>query len=288
MNMISRRLALAALLAAACALSPLPLHAAGRAECLSLQSKILKQSVPYCVLLPPSYDSDKNRLYPVLYFLHGLGGNERSFLESGGINLVQDLWDQRKIGEFLMVFPDGYDSFYINSYDGRFRYEDFFLREFIPDIETRYRVEPGRKFRGISGISMGGYGALHLAFAHPKIFGSVSAHSAALMEKLPQFSGNGPPGLAKVNPEYWNENNPLTLAKFAHLSGLEIYFDCGTEDDYGFYAGAKILDEELAKRRIPHEFHLYPGAHNWEYFAAHIPASLEFHSKAFGLNPSER
>lgn len=281
--MISRALASAALLAFAFGVLPLPIQAAGRAECFSLPSKILKRPVPYCVLLPPSYDADKNRLYPILYSLHGLGGNERSFLEAGGLNLVEDLWDQRKLGEFLIVFPDADDTFYINSRDGRVRYEDFFLREFMPYVESRYRVEPGRKFRGITGISMGGFGALHLAFAHPNLFGSVSAHSAALMDTLPNVPGAGGNGIPSVDPEYWTENNPLTLAKSARLNGLEIYFDCGTEDDYGFYKGAKELDAELTKRRIPHEFHLYPGGHDWNYFAAHLPASLSFHSKVFGL-----
>jgi S-formylglutathione hydrolase FrmB len=221
-----------------------------------------------------------------LYSLHGLGGNERSFLESGGINLVQDMWDQHKLGEFLMVFPNGYDTFYINSYDGRVRYEDFFLHEFMPYIEGHYRVQPGRKFRGITGISMGGYGALHLAFAHPNLFGSVSAHSAALIENPPKGSRDDASGFPAVDPDFWNENNPLILAKFAHLNGLEIYFDCGTEDDYGFYNGAKTLDAELTKRHIPHEFYLYPGGHNGEYFEAHLPASLAFHSKVFGLTTS--
>jgi len=281
--MISKGLARAAFLAILGGFLVLPLRAAGRAECFSLQSKILKRAVPYCVLLPPSYDAAKDKRYAVLYYLHGLHGNEQSFLEAGGLNLVEDLWDRHAIGEFLMVFPNGDDSFYINSRDGKVRYEDFFVREFLPFIEGRYRVKTGRKFRGIGGISMGGYGALHLAFAHPDLFGSVSAHSAALMDSLPNGFGAEARGDSTVDQDFWTRNNPLQLAKTARLNGLEIYFDCGTEDDYGFYKGAKELDAELTKRRIPHEFHLYPGAHNWDYFAAHLPASLAFHSKAFGL-----
>src|SRR5260370_17987569 len=81
----------------------------------------------------------------------------------------------------------------MNSYDARFRYDDFFLREFMPWIENRYRIAATRESRGIGGISMGGYGALRMAFLHPRLFGSVSAHSAALMEKLPAVSvGNFP------------------------------------------------------------------------------------------------
>src|ERR1700719_5346185 len=89
--------------------------ATGRAECVSLQSKILARSVPYCVLLPPGYDVEKTRLYPVLYLLHGLGDNEQMLVHSGGMNLVEDLWEQHDLGEFLIVTPAGGASFYINS-----------------------------------------------------------------------------------------------------------------------------------------------------------------------------
>ena len=71
------------------------------------------------MLLPPSYDSDKTRRYPVLYSLHGLGGNEQELINSGGWDLIQDLWDKKQIGEFLIAAPAGGRSFYINSRDGR-------------------------------------------------------------------------------------------------------------------------------------------------------------------------
>ena len=139
-------------------------QATGRAECVSLPSKILRRSVPYCVLLPPSYDSEKTRHYPILYLLHGLGDNDQMLIHSGGMNLVEDLWEQHQLGEFLIVTPAAGASFYINSSDGHSRYEDFFLREFMPGVEKRYRAESARNSRGIAGISMGGYGALHIAF----------------------------------------------------------------------------------------------------------------------------
>ena len=100
----------------------------------------------------------------MLYDLHGLGDNEQSLMNTGAWSLIQDLREQGKIGEFLIVTPDGGSSFYINSRDGRVRYNDFFLREFMPAIERRYRVRAGRTSRGITGMSMGGYGALRLGF----------------------------------------------------------------------------------------------------------------------------
>ena len=269
-------------------------HATGHAECHTLPSRVMHGEVPYCVLLPPSYDKDKTRRYPVLYFLHGLGGNEQMFVDSGAWNLTEDMWEQRKLGEYVIVTPAGDTSFYINSHDGRHPYEDFLVEEFLPSVERHYRIKAGRASRGIAGISMGGYGALHMAFRHPELFSSVSAHSAALIEKMPTLTAasmqqsflsrilGGVFG-SPVDRVFWQRNDPLTLARSAHLAGLHIYFDCGKNDDYGFDAGASALDKALTARGIPHEFHLYPGEHSWSYFAEHLPASLEFHAKAFGV-----
>lgn len=264
--------------------------ASGRVECNVLPSKILARSVPYCVVLPASFDADKTKHFPILYELHGLGDNEQFFVHSGLWNLVEDLHERGELKDFLISTPAGGATFYINSKDGRVRYEDFLLQEFFPFIERHYRVAPGRANRAISGVSMGGYGALRLAFRHPQLFVAVSAHSAALVEKLPNFLGVAQSPRSRVlggvfgsppNIAFWNANSPLALARSANLSGLKIYFDCGDQDDYGFESGATALDKVLTARKIPHEFHLYPGGHDPAYFAAHLPSSLQFHSRLF-------
>ena len=297
MNKVGRVAAAALLLG--CLAAPPSVRASVRAECLSAPSKILGHPVAYCVVLPPSYDAEKARRYPVLYLLHGLGDNEQMLIHSGGFNLVQDLWERHQLGEFLIVTPDGGSSFYINSRDARLRYEDFFLREFLPQIEKRYRAQSVRASRGIAGISMGGYGALHLAFRHPELFGSVGAHSAALLENIPTVAVSDSRQTARLrilgnvfgsplDPLFWKLNDPLAIARTANLAGLKIYFDCGSEDDFGFEAGAAALDKALSSRHIPHESHLYPGGHNWVYFAEHLPALLQFHFRAFESVPSLR
>ncbi len=268
-----------------------------------MPSAALKREVRYCAILPPSYDapSDKPRFYPVLYFLHGLGDNEQSLVNFGGWNLLENLQDTRRIGEYIVVTPDGGRGFYINSKDGRNRYEDFFIQEFLPAIERRYRIRPGRASRGIAGFSMGGYGALRLAFKYAELFASVSAHSAALMESLPRVAPNSPRMQARLamltgvfgsplDAAFYEQQSPLTLARgrAAALRRLNIYFDCGREDDFGFDAGAKALNELLTTQGVAHEYHLYPGGHTPFYFVEHLPASFEFHSKAFGLTPSAK
>ena len=133
--------------------SPPSVLAQGRIDCSALHSKILKRAVHYCVQVPGSYDkkdaSGQESRYPVLYYLHGLGDNEQSFSRSGGWTLIEDLREHGKIGDFLIVAPEGGASFYINSTDGTERYSDFFLREFMPYIEGKYRTVPGREGRAV-------------------------------------------------------------------------------------------------------------------------------------------
>jgi S-formylglutathione hydrolase FrmB len=287
-------------LLAALAVSP-PVHAQSRIDCNALNSRILKSPVHYCVYLPASYDVGATKHpaqnYPVLYFLHGLGDNERTLFNSGGWTLVDDLHRQHKIGEFLIVAPEGGRTFYINSADGSVRYSDFFLQEFIPLIENRYRIAKGRNNRAISGISMGGYGALRFALSRPEMFSAVSAQSAALITETPQeldtaARSGAPLGklLAAVfgNPidrQHWKDDSPFVLAAVnrAALRRLAIYFNCGQDDNYGFEKGASALHEQLEKEGVKHEYHPYEGDHSLRYFLAHFPEVMEFHSGAFGL-----
>jgi S-formylglutathione hydrolase FrmB len=273
--------------------------ATAAAECLAAPSRILHRPVGYCAILPPGYRAGKTERYPVLYLLHGLGENQEMLIRSGVLNLVEDLWDSGRIGKFLIITPAAGSSFYINSRNGRERYEDFFIKEFLPFIARRYRTRTGHMNRGIAGISMGGYGALHLAFRYPWLFGSVAAESAALIEHLPSVTVIGPESHAlrlmlggafgsPPDPAFWAKNSPLASARTARLAGMKIYFDGGEQDGYGFYRGGRTLDRILTRRRIPHEFHLYPGGHNWSYFAAHLPGLLGFESNAFGLIRASR
>jgi S-formylglutathione hydrolase FrmB len=289
---------LVAVLIACAALTASSASAApGRAECRSAPSQILGHPVPYCVILPSEYDSNKASDYPALYFLHGLGGNEQLLLNSGGLNMIQDLRDSKRIGEFLIVAPDAGRSFYINSRDGKVRYEDFFIREFLPYIESHYRARAERKSRGITGVSMGGYGALRFALRYPNLFVAVSAHSPALIETLPNIKVSRDQATAvaevlgkafgsPVDAVFWQRESPFTIVKDGpRPAGLQIYFDCGTDDEFGFNKGNEQFHQLLTARGVPHEFHLYPGGHDWDYFAEHLPASFEFQSRAFGLLP---
>ena len=152
---------------------------------------------------------------------------------------------------------------------------------------------------------MGGYGALKIAMKHPEMFGSVSAHSAAL---VPDFDSTTVTGRRLdqfkmlVRPYLWDQfcrhAGPFLLGRQqstgagekyrASLPEMKIYFDCGTEDDYGFYDGHKVLDDMLTKASYPHEAHLYPGNHGWDYAKQHTQQSLLFHGKAFSSKVGDR
>src|ERR1700684_420626 len=279
----------------------LSVHAQSRIECDVLHSRILKYPVHYCVYLPASYDSgaQKNppQHYPVLYFLHGLGDNEKTLFNSGGWTMLDDLRQHHQLGDFLIVAPEGRKSFYINSADGSVRYSDLFLQEFIPLIEKKYRIGKGRGNRAITGISMGGYGALRFAFSHPEMFSAVSAQSAALITESPQeldtAARSGAP-LGKmlaavfgspIDVAHWKQNSPFVLAQrnLTAVRKLAIYFICGKDDNYCFEKGALALHEQLEKAGVKHEYHPYPGDHSLSYFLAHFTEVMEFHSQAFDL-----
>jgi S-formylglutathione hydrolase FrmB len=132
------------------------------------------------------------------------------------------------------------------------------------------------------------------------LFVAVSAHSLALIEKLLNIKVSNDQAAAvaavlgkafgwHVDVAFWERESPFTIARDGpRPTELRIYFDCGTDDDFGLNKGNAPFDQLLTARGIPHEFHLYPGGHDWEYFAEHLPALFEFQSQAFALtSPAE-
>jgi enterochelin esterase family protein len=261
----------------------------------AFHSASLDKDLNYAVLLPESYNKDTKRRYPVLYFLHGMNGNERDFERRGVAAAVEKLETDGKIGEFIIVSPAGGNSFYLNSKSG-VRYEDAIVKDLIPYIESTYRTIGTRNGRAIQGISMGGFGALMIAFKHPEMFSSVTAHCAALFQELPKPTGDdrraqylaGLIGRIFGDPpddNYFKANNPFDLAdsnlSAIKKSGMKIYFDVGDQDHYGFTPPNKAFDEKLNKVGLAHEFHVFPGRHGWEYMISVADHSYEFLWKNF-------
>jgi S-formylglutathione hydrolase FrmB len=261
----------------------------------SLQSPSLGKELRFAIQLPPSYERDTNRRYAVLYFLHGMNGNEREFERRGVAAAINKMREEGKIGEFIIVSPAGENSFYLNAKNG-VRYEDAIIKDLIPYIEKTYRVTGTQATRSIQGISMGGWGALYLAFKHPEMFSTVTTHSAALVPELPHPQGadrrsqfllqlvgrifGDPP-----DEEYFRASNPIFVVEqnlaAIKKSGIKVYFDCGEQDRYGFQEPNKAFDEKLTKIGLAHEFHMYPGGHGWEYMISVADHSYTFLWKNF-------
>lgn len=252
---------------------------AGRVEYAEFPSASLGRNVRYAVSLPPSYDKKSSQRYPLVIFLHGLNNDERDWESHCIETKLEALRAASKVGDFIVAIPFGANSFYLNAQDGT-RYEDAIVKDFLPFVDKTYRTIPSPRSRLIEGISMGGYGALLIAFKHPELFAGVAAHSAALFDELPQppkspedRGGKYRYDLATKlfgsppDPAFFQANNPLYLARTnaAALKRLKIYFDIGQSDRYGFEKGNLKLSETLKAAGVAHEYTLAPGAHGWSF-----------------------
>jgi S-formylglutathione hydrolase FrmB len=264
-------------------------------ESLTIESKILAKQVKYTIYLPYDYETS-NRYYPVVYLLHGLGDNDMGWIQFGEANLITDeCIANREISPMILVTPDGGTSFYINNNDNSLRYEDFFIQEFIPFIEKTYRIRAEKRFRGIVGLSMGGFGTLNYALKYPEKFAACVAFSAALFseegimattaEGWDRINKNlfGPyqEGEARLNKQYRN-NNPFDITKTKGKDAyrdLRIYIDCG-DDDFLTDDNCR-LHIHLNKLGIKHEFRMRDGIHNWPYWRSGLPVGLKFIGESF-------
>lgn len=262
----------------------------GRVVYTKFRSESLGREVNCAISLPPSYDRETKRRYPVVIFLHGLFNSHRDWEERGMQGRLEELRAAGKVGEFIVAVPDGANSFYLNGKDGT-RYEDAIVNDFISFVDASYRTHATPRSRMIEGISMGGYGALLIAFKHPQKFAAVAAHSAALFEELPKPPATATDGRGRFRYElasklfgappdtqYFQDNNPLYLAKAnaAKIRNLKIYFDVGEQDRYGFDAGNRQLAAILSAAGIKHEFHPAPGEHGWSFLLSRTTEALTF------------
>jgi S-formylglutathione hydrolase FrmB len=247
-------------------------------------SAALGREVAYVVDLPASYAASGNRRYPVVYALHGLFEGSGFWERRGLAGALASLRAAGELPEFLVVAVDGGNSFFVNAPGGR--YEDLVARDLIAHVEATHRVVPGREGRAFLGISMGGYGALHIAFAHPALVKAVATHSAMLLESIPTAAQGARRGqLAAFNQVFgdpidaqlWTRNDPLALARtLAVKDAPALYLDCGAEDRYGLASGHRDLHLILEERGVPHTFELAPGDHGYEFVRARIEKSLRF------------
>jgi S-formylglutathione hydrolase FrmB len=264
-------------------------------EGLIINSNILHKGVKYTIYLPFDYETS-NRYYPVLYLLHGYTDNDMAWIQFGEANMIADeAIAGREIPPMIIVMPDGGVSWYINNYNDSVRYEDFFFKEFIPYIESHYRIRTERRYRGIAGLSMGGYGTLVYALKHPDMFAACAAFSAGIRteeefinmksdqwdKKFSIVYGPDLKGKGRIT-QHLSDNDPLNIVKTADISKIKsvrIYLDCG-DDDY-FFKGNSTFHILLRDLNIPHEYRVRDGGHHWSYWRSGLKDALKFIGTSF-------
>ena len=266
-------------------------------EGLKIQSKILGKEVRYTIYLPDDYETS-SRYYPVVYMLHGYTDNDIAWIQFGEANATADEGiAQREIPPMILVMPDGGVSWFINNYNDSVNYEDFFFKEFIPYIESHYRILTEKRYRAIAGLSMGGYGALVYALKHPDMFSSCVAFSAAVFtdkEIIDMQDDVWKKGLCLGNAfdpslegkdritKQFKDNNPLYLFKTLDINKIKsvrYYIDCGDNDF--LYRGNSALHVLLRDLDIPHEYRVRGGIHSWVYWRSGLLNGLKFIGETF-------
>ncbi|HLP73259.1 MAG TPA: alpha/beta hydrolase-fold protein [Bacteroidales bacterium] len=263
---------------------------------LACPSKILKMDRKYAVYLPPDYETSQ-RSYPVLYLLHGFGDDQTGWVQFGEVLTIAD--EAIRSGDataMVIVMPDAsagkagftYSAGYVNDAKGEWRYEDFFFQEFMPFIEKTYRIKGEKRYRAISGLSMGGEGTFIYALHHPELFSSACPLSAATgpatvndIAAYRLWAGAKDVSEAEKNA-YFNKYSVLQLIGNMpddQKKSVRWFIDCG-DDDF-LYEGNCLAHITMRKKEIPHEFRTRDGAHTWTYWRASLPVVLNFVSMSF-------
>ncbi len=259
-------------------------------ESLAFQSKLMGKPVNYTIYLPADYETS-NRRYPVVYLLHGYTDDDTGWLQFGEAPYIaDDAIAKREIPPMIIVMPDGGVTWYLNDDSGKNPYADMFVEEFIPFIDKTYRTRASMEFRGISGLSMGGFGALHTAMRNPGLFSACAAFSAAVRtdEEMIDMEdtkyerifgilyGAGLKGKKRLTETY-RAFNPLDLLDtqdMAKLKHIAWYIDCG-DDDF-LYKGNAALHVKMRDLKIRHEYRVRNGSHSWEYWRTGLKDGLQF------------
>lgn len=250
---------------------------AHKTDTLDVYSASMKKNIKVCVTVPDDYTKGDTR-YPVVYLLHGYSGKYSEWvLRMPATPPLADLY------KVIIVSPDGgYDSWYFDSpTDSTVRYETFVTKELLGYVDKNYRTKTDRKYRAISGLSMGGHGGLYLAFRHPDLYGQCGSTAGGVdFRPFPYYWNiEGRLGKRAEKPENWDKHTVLTLADKVEYGKQRIIIDCGYDDF--FFQVNRDLHNKLYARHIEHEYIERPGGHNQEYWNLAILYQMLFFSLGF-------
>lgn len=222
------------------------------------------------------FPSDNNTSKPVVYLLHGHGGNAKHW-----ISYKPELKEIADQNNWIFVCPDGKDSWYWDSpKDTTYKYETFIIKELISYIDNKYPTIKKRTGRAITGLSMGGHGAIWLAFRHKDIFGAVGSTSGGLdIRPFPHNWCAKLLGEEYANKDLWNQYTAINQIDRLKNKELAIIIDCGYDDF--FYEVNNNFHNKLLSYKIDHDFIVRPGIHNWDYWRNSIEYQFLFFYKYF-------
>jgi len=245
-----------------------------------IYSTSMHKNVKCVVIMPDTYRTDTTHL-PVLYLLHGWSGKYSDWI----LNDADLLYEVDRNG-FIVVCPDGdYDSWYFNSpLDTAMKYETNVALEIPAYIDAHYRTIKDRKARAITGLSMGGHGALYLAIRHKDFFGAAGSMSGGVDFRpfpdnwdIKKYLGD-----FATHADNWNNNVVIDLVDQLQNNDLKIIFDCGVDDF--FIDVNRNLHKKLLDKKIDHDYIERPGAHNWEYWNNSVKYQLLYFKEFFRKN----
>jgi S-formylglutathione hydrolase FrmB len=250
---------------------------AGKADTVSIYSNSMHKYIKAVVIKPDSYKI-KTKKFPVVYLLHGYDG-----WYSNWIIRVPDLKNYADQYQTLIVCPDGAkSSWYFDSpIDTAYRYETHVATEIVDYIDKNYRTIADKKHRAITGLSMGGHGALFLALRHSDVFGAAGSMSGGvdLKESKNSFDISKRIGDTIAHAKEWYDLSVINLIEKYPHTRLKIIFDCGNKDI--FIAGNRRLHQKMLQLKIPHEYIERPGQHSWDYWRGSIPYQLKYFRNFF-------
>ena len=242
---------------------------------VNVHSESMKKDVPVIVVTPDSYEVGD--AFPVVYLLHGYSDSYKAWTDKTDVEVLSDLYN------IVIVTPDGgYDSWYFDSpFVADYQYETFVSSELVNYIDSNFKTKKDRSGRAITGLSMGGHGALHTAIKHQDVFGSAGSTSGGVdFRPFPtKWHIASRIGSYEEYPENWEKGTVINMTHLLTPESLNIIIDCGVDDF--FYEVNCNLHEKLLKEGIPHDFYTRPGRHNWAYWSNSIKYQMLFFSNCF-------
>ncbi len=249
---------------------------AARVDTVSLTTACLPLPEPVVVVTPDA--ADEGRRFPSVYLLNGFTGDHTNWINT----IRPDLPAMADRFGMVFVLPHGRDSWYWDSpADSTMRMETFFTKELIPYIDANYPTVPEAAMRAITGLSMGGHGALWLAMRHSGIWGNAGSMSGGVdirpfPERWKMKQWLGPKAQF---PERWDSYTVASLVPSLAPGQLNIIFDCGSEDFFAEVNAA--LHRALLDAGIPHDYTSRPGTHNVAYWRNAVLYHLLYFNEAF-------